>query len=99
MEFLSFLEEQRRGDINLRSLTNARGWAGIFNAFKDKDSDPVQPLELIPFPDDFELGKRTISHETERILERLIQDKKLSMKAVSLVVRDNPKLKEALSPG
>lgn len=75
--FLEKFEKFLRLDANVNSKTDAIGWAGLMNAFKGKDSPPIEPELLLPFPSDSKTEKNQFSSKTRRIIVNLIKRKAL----------------------
>lgn len=69
--------------MNSNAQTHARGWANLFNGFRGENSDspPHDPIDYLPFPDQFRedlassdrVDKRRVSRRSAEIALRLIE--------------------------
>lgn len=83
--------------MNLRSITQAIGWSGLFNAFADKNSKKSTYVDLLPFPDELKaLQPRSMSTATTEILRQLISTGSVSNKVAAAAIALNPELESAL---
>ncbi len=70
-------------------MTDARGWSMLYNGFSGENSKPMNPIELLPFPDEMKSGEddepRKVSEETERIARSLLKSEKLPPQIVAQI--------------
>jgi hypothetical protein len=94
-ETLKFYEEAYRQDINVKSITHAIGWSGLFNGFAGKDSKQIKPEDIVPFPDLMNQGteKTVFSSKTRSIVYRLLKDKRIPP-AVAAFLQTIPEIRE-----
>ncbi|MEM8610400.1 MAG: hypothetical protein AAGF93_00165 [Cyanobacteria bacterium P01_H01_bin.105] len=76
---LEKFEKYHRREVNYRARTEAIGWAGLFNGFKGEDTEPVDPANLIPFPErsEEEENKRVLTVKTAKLLAKIIDERRM----------------------
>jgi hypothetical protein len=63
-------------------MTEARGWTSLINGFASKKVKKLNPIELLPYPDEFgSLDK--ISEQTGKILIKLLKEGFIKPKYIS----------------
>ena len=72
--------------MNFRSLTQAIGWRGLFSMFGGEGSKPQSLASFLPFPDEFDSGKKPLSNATLETLRKLIRENRLNHKAISAAI-------------
>jgi len=65
---LAAIDDHRRSVTNAASITNAIGWANLFNSFGGGSKTP--PGSLLPFKEE-EFKTNELSDQTRRILRKL----------------------------
>lgn len=63
-------EKHRKMMANSHSLTDASGWTNILMAFSSAGSK-LDPMDMLPFPDEIRANARMISSRTGKILLQL----------------------------
>ncbi len=73
---LEAFERFHRREVNYRAKTDAIGWAGLFNGFKGEDAEPIDPGNLIPFPEkrEEEEKKRVLTTKTAKTLAKILDE-------------------------
>ena len=100
-EFLEKFEKFRREEINEKSRTEAIGWAGLFNGFRDKNSStpPAEPSDFLPFQEKSDKDQpRSLTKKTAYVLKKLIKENAVPPHVESFV-RQIPEMKELLKNG
>lgn len=75
--YLEFYRKQQRHRANQDAIVHARGWSGIFNMLAGEQGKPIEPWQLMPFPDDAHPLEQRISQATTQTIANLIMASKL----------------------
>ena len=98
-KYLELYEKFRRGEINEQARTEAKGWAGLFNGFRDKESSapPIRVVDYLPFPKEEEDGKqqRVFTSETASLLVELLNKNAIPPR-VQVFIKPIPQIKELI---
>lgn len=96
---IAFFEEEKQRSANIASLTNAYGWAGLFNGFAGKDGgSKLEYSALLPFSEAMQEAteSKPMSETTEDILWWLIKSNQLPPQVQIAALQLNKRLERLL---
>jgi hypothetical protein len=79
LDTLENLERFEKIRANSAAQVHAYGWAGLHSSqwFRSENSEPVNPIKLLPYPELLDDKDQKLSARTKRILVELIKAEKL----------------------
>jgi hypothetical protein len=82
-KYLEFYERERCKDANTASLTEARGWSGLYNGFIKDAGDKVSAIDFVPYPKLVQQDNRKISVRTVKVIAKLVNSGRLPSKVIA----------------
>lgn len=84
--YLQFYENAHRQEANQNSITNAIFASGVFNGLGGKDSKPISPEDILPFPDLIKGDTpKVFTKKTFNMIIRLLKEKRIPPSVVAFL--------------